>query len=298
VVCRVPGERRLLQLTAVDVPEPQRRRLAVLGSPIAHSRSPQIHGAAYEMLGLDWSYERIEVAEGGLAAFIEGLDDSWRGFSVTMPLKAEALALSSTVTATANATNAVNTLRLWDDGVTGDNTDILGVIGALTDAGVEPIGIPLILGAGATAGSVVFALARMGFTDAVVAARRPQQAASVAAQAEPWGIRVAPIEWAAADGAALAATLVVNTVPGAAPALLTFDAEVRARTPLFEIVYADWPSALASSWLDAGGTVISGLEMLVHQALAQVRIFVKGDASAALPREHELLEAMRRAVAS
>ena len=295
MVRRVAGERRLLRLTAVEIPDPRRRRLAVLGSPIEHSRSPQIHLAAYERLGLDWSYERIEVAEGGLDAFLRGLDDTWRGFSVTMPLKPEALALSTAVTEIARATGAVNTLRLWDDGISGDNTDIDGVVGALAGAGVEPRGAPLILGAGATAGSAVFALARMGFREVVVAARRLEQAAALAAQAAAWSIRGEPIAWSGADRAASAASLVVNTVPGEAPALLSFDSDLRARVPLFEIVYAEWPSPLAASWLAVGGTVISGVEMLVQQALAQVRIFVHGDERTALPGEPELLVAMRRA---
>ncbi len=63
------------------------RRCAVLGSPIEHSLSPAIHAAAYAHLGLDWTYERHEVVADGLAAFVAGLDESWRGLSCTMPLK-------------------------------------------------------------------------------------------------------------------------------------------------------------------------------------------------------------------
>ena len=73
------------------------RRLAVLGSPIAHSKSPGLHRAAYRTLGLDWEYSAVEVDGSNLAAFLDSRDESWRGLSLTMPLKHDVIvALAST----------------------------------------------------------------------------------------------------------------------------------------------------------------------------------------------------------
>lgn len=269
---------------------PERTRLAVLGSPIAHSRSPQLHAAAYRVLGLDWTYERREVAEGSLAPFIAGLDDGWRGLSVTMPLKAEALACADRITDVAEETGAVNTLLLgMPEGVLGFNTDVYGVMRALRDAGIERVGSVLLLGAGATARSVVSAVRRLGAASVTTVARRAPAAADLAAYAEALG---AVGESRLLDEALPTdVDLVVNTIPGGAAADIAFDARVTERA-LFEIAYDPWPSPLVSRW---AGPVVSGLDMLVHQALAQVRIFVIGDPHAALPDEERVLAAMRAA---
>ena len=91
------------------------RRCAVLGSPIAHSLSPALHQAAYLELGLDWHYDRFEVDEEGLAGFVAGLDPSYRGLSLTMPLKAAALELGE-VEPLAALAGAANTVVLERDG--------------------------------------------------------------------------------------------------------------------------------------------------------------------------------------
>ena len=86
------------------------RRAAVLGSPIAHSLSPVLHRAAYAELGLDdWSYDRFEIDEAGLPGFVGGLDDSWAGLSLTMPLKRAIIPLLDGISDTAASVEAVNT---------------------------------------------------------------------------------------------------------------------------------------------------------------------------------------------
>jgi len=269
---------------------PERTRLAVLGSPIAHSRSPQLHAAAYRELGLDWTYERREVTEGTLAAFVAGLDDGWRGLSVTMPLKAEALACAARITDVAEETGAVNTLLLgMPEGILGFNTDVYGIMRALRDAGIERVDSVLLLGAGATARSVVSAVRRLGAASVTTAARRAPAAADLASYAETLG---AVGESRRLDEALPSdVDLVVNTIPGGAAADIAFDARLTERA-LFEIAYDPWPSPLVSRW---SGPVVSGLDMLVHQALAQVRIFVTGDPHEALPDEERVLAAMRAA---
>ncbi len=123
-------------------------RAAVLGSPVAHSLSPVLHGAGYAALGLeDWSYEVHEVARGGLARFTAGLGEEWRGLSLTMPLKEEGLELAATATPTARSAGAANTLvRRADGGWDAHNTDVHGVYAALRHA--EHDGVATLLGSG------------------------------------------------------------------------------------------------------------------------------------------------------
>lgn len=140
-------------------------RAAVLGSPIAHSLSPVLHNAAYRALGLDdWEYGRFELDEAGLPDFLAGLaPGTWAGFSLTMPLKRAVIPLLDEVSETALAVDAVNTLVFEADGRrTGDNTDVLGLVAALRERGIERVPSAAVLGAGATASSALAALARLG----------------------------------------------------------------------------------------------------------------------------------------
>ena len=139
------------------------RRAAVLGSPIAHSLSPVLHRAAYAELGLaHWSYDRFEVDEAALPGFLDGLDGSWAGLSLTMPLKRAILPLLDGISDTAASVEAVNTVVFTDDGRRiGDNTDIPGMIAALRERGVDKVDSAAVLGAGATASSALAALSRI-----------------------------------------------------------------------------------------------------------------------------------------
>ena len=102
---------------------------AVLGSPVAHSLSPVLHTAAYAALGLDgWVYTAHECAEAGLAAFVDGLDGSWAGLSLTMPLKRVALEVATELSPLATAIGAANTLVLGGRRYA-DNTDVAGLVG-------------------------------------------------------------------------------------------------------------------------------------------------------------------------
>ena len=156
-------------------------RAAVLGSPVAHSLSPALHRAAYAVLGLpQWSYERREVGSSGLGAFVADLDDTWRGLSLTMPLKEEAFDVAAKVTAIARDAGAVNTLVRRDDGLwDGHNTDVVGIVRAVEH--VEHDGGAVILGSGATARSAALALGELGVRDVVVAARNAEASAEVVA---------------------------------------------------------------------------------------------------------------------
>lgn len=248
--------------------EPSRgRRAAVLGSPIRHSLSPVLHSAAYAALGLDWTYSARECDEAGLPALLDGLDRSWVGLSLTMPLKTAVLPLLDTVTPLAEAVAAVNTVLL-DGGRHGDNTDVGGVAAALRRAGLEPGESPLVLGAGGTARAAVAGLAELGARAARVAVRDRSRAAALLETARRLGVEV---DLRDLDPAALAgASLVVSTLPAGAADRLVAGAPWPFAVPLFDVVYSPWPTAAAAAATAAGAPVVGGLALLVEQAALQV----------------------------
>jgi shikimate dehydrogenase len=285
----VPGAPGLGMLTAGD-------RLEVWGDPIAHSRSPELHAAAYRVLGLDWSYGRRRVDEASFPRELSGLGDAFRGLSLTMPLKSAASTASRVRDRRAQLTGAVNTLVLTADGPLGFNTDVGGIVRDLRDHGLGDPDTARIVGAGATATSALVALAELGATHVEVAARRPAAAASLVALGESLGVDVAAVSLD--EPAPTAVPLTIATLPGG----IALDAGMAASLAasggtLYDVVYGHWPTDLGRAWADAGGRAVHGLGMLVQQALLQVRAFVSADVDAPLPDETAVLAAMRTAVA-
>ncbi|MFD5752283.1 shikimate dehydrogenase [Streptomyces sp. NPDC127033] len=250
------------------------RRAAVLGSPIAHSLSPALHRAAYAALGLDrWSYGRFEVDEAGLPGFLDGVrgDPAWAGLSLTMPLKRAVIPLLDEITSTAASVEAVNTVVLGEDGRrTGDNTDIPGMIAALRERGVEKVESAAILGAGATASSALAALAVVCAGPVTAYVRSEARATEMRGWGERLGVDVRIAGWAEADGA-LSAPLVIATTPAGTADVLA-DAVPGAPGTLFDVLYEPWPTPLAAAWSGRGGALVSGLDLLVHQAALQVEL--------------------------
>ncbi|HEV7625725.1 MAG TPA: shikimate dehydrogenase, partial [Streptomyces sp.] len=174
------------------------RRAAVLGSPVAHSLSPVLHRAAYDELGLkDWTYERYEVDESGIASFLSGTDAQWAGLSLTMPLKRAVIPLLDEVTDTAASVGAVNTVLFTGRGRrVGGNTDIPGMIAALRERGIERVESAAVLGAGATASSALAALALMGTGEVTAYVRSEERAREMQGWGERLGVPVRVAEWA------------------------------------------------------------------------------------------------------
>lgn len=242
-------------------------RCGVAGSPIAHSLSPRLHRAAYAHLALDWEYDRHEVAEDDLRVFLDGLDASWRGLSLTMPLKHEALRLATGVSELARRVGAANTLVFEAGQRYADNTDVPGMVAALHERGVVRVAGATVLGGGATAASAVAALAGIaGRVDVVV--RDPARAGGVLQVADAVGLRCAVVPWRDAAGALTAPLVVATTPKGAADALAGL--VPGAPGVLFDVLYDPWPTPLAAAWTAAGGRVLGGLDLLVHQAVLQV----------------------------
>lgn len=280
------------------------RLLAVLGSPIAHSKSPVLHRAAYEALGLPWRYEAIEVSTDELPEFIGSRTPEWRGLSLTMPLKRDVLPLLDTRHELVELTGAANTVLFHDNAgdrmLKGFNTDVFGITAALLGAGIGRVSAVRVLGAGATAASAIVAVAQLGAGRVAVSARTPERMAGLVSLGERLGVDVRGADvgahTAGFDGG-FVPDAVISTMPGGADHGLRFDEATRASSVLLDVAYDPWPSQLALSWLEAGGRVASGLDMLLNQALMQVRIFVAGSPADELPEEPKVLAAMRAAVA-
>jgi shikimate dehydrogenase len=260
-------------------------RAAVLGSPIAHSLSPLLHRAAYAALGLDWQYDAVEVASGGLAQFLRSVGAEWAGLSLTMPLKQEVLPLLHERSRLVEITGAANTVLIRDGERHGHNTDVQGIVRALQEAGVDRVERAALIGAGATAASAVVALHDLGCHQVRVLARsRPERLSPVAAA---MGVELRFGELHALELEDRWPQLVVSTVPAGALDAFAADSDPGADVPLLDVTYAPWPTPLATAYLAGGATVVGGAEMLLHQAAAQVELMTGRPAP---------LEAMRAAL--
>jgi shikimate dehydrogenase len=260
----------------------------VLGKPVRHSLSPTLHTAAYRVLGLDWTYGRYEVDEAGLAGFVAGLDDSWAGLSLTMPLKRAAIPLCDTLGKVAGTVGAVNTLTFDATGTHGENTDVPGLVNALAEVGVAEVPAAAVLGGGATAASAIAALAGVCTGEVEVYVRTGGRAAELRPLAEALGVPLVVRAWAEAAAAA-EAPLVISTTPKGAADELAPGLPGNLAT-LFDVVYDPWPTPLAAAWRARGGRVLGGLDLLIHQAVLQVELMTGHP----VPRA-EVVAAMRAA---
>ena len=244
------------------------RRAAVLGRPIAHSLSPVLHNAAYRALGLSWDYTAIDCGVDEFAALLEQRAD-WAGFSLTMPLKRAGFDLASGRSARAEVIGAANTLLPDETGWHADNTDVLGVLGAVREAGTAPKSVT-VLGAGGTAQAVVAAVAELGLGECGVLVRDRARTTELQGTAERAGVRLV-IDDLDSGAAAVGSDLVVSTLPaGAADGFAK--APWRPGQCILDAVYAPWPTVLATAAAQRGATVLSGALMLLHQAVAQVEL--------------------------
>ncbi|WP_280257262.1 shikimate dehydrogenase [Nocardia abscessus] len=267
------------------------RKAAVLGKPIGHSRSPQLHLAAYRALGLNWSYERIECSAEQLPGLVDGLGPEWVGLSVTMPGKEAALAYADERTDRAVLVGSANTLVRTDAGWLADCTDVDGVLGALRGGGVTDLTEGVVLGAGGTARPALLALSELGAKSVTVVARDAGRARGALDLAERLGMipALAGFDARTLQGICAAAGAVVSTVPATAAAVVA--PSVAAAPVVLDAIYNPWPTPLAEAVARAGHTVVSGLEMLLNQAYGQVELFTgrqapRAEMAAALDEGH------------
>lgn len=272
---------------------PYLRRAYVLGHPIAHSLSPALHRAAYAYLGeANLEYDRRDTLPDDLPAIMRGVrhpkgtEDApyIAGLSVTMPLKTAVIQHCDELSETARVTGAVNTVYPRGERVLGDNTDVIGIVNALRHAGLEPNperDEPAVIGGGATAISALTALHKLGYRRASVYARSLHKLGSVQKAADRLGVQLSTVALAEfpAEQKARRHNPVISTLPARAadewaPQLADPAGASATHQPvLLDVAYNPWPSVLASAWEANGGTVVSGLEMLLYQAVEQVLLF-------------------------
>ncbi len=238
-------------------------RCAVLGQPIAHSLSPALHRAGYRAAGLDWSYQAVEVGSDGLAAFLAGLGQEWRGLSLTMPLKRSVVPLLDELSDRAVQAQAANTVVFEQGRRIGHNTDVAGAVAAIRERYSGPVETATVLGGGATAASVLLALADLGCRTARLVVRSPERAsATLAAVARHPRAPEVGFEPAGDPD------ILVSTIPASAQS----DEFLGLADPagvVFEVLYHPWPTPLAAWALARGRPLVSGLDLLVHQAALQ-----------------------------
>lgn len=274
------------------------KQLAVLGSPISHSKSPLIHAAAYRVLKLDFHYSAIEVAAGGLANFLGTLDESWLGLSVTAPLKEEAAKFARSDFE--RALGSCNTLIRVNNDWQAHNTDIFGMQKALASLVVKDIKRIAVIGAGATAKSAVAAVAEIFPAAKITLASRRAEPGRHLANFALHALKVEVNTSTDIAKAMAKSDLVVSTLPAHA---LDEYANKLARSwftkphgVLFDVVYEPWPSKAAGLWAKNDLPVISGIDMLLWQAIAQIRLFASGSIDSELFNEAAVLHAMKDSI--
>jgi shikimate dehydrogenase len=272
-------------------------RAAVLGAPIAHSLSPVLHTAAYRALGLtDWSYEAIECDEARLPGLLATLGPDWAGLSLTMPLKRAVLPLLDRIEPLAATVGAANTVILKDGQWLGFNTDVAGLAAAMRGADIKSEGNVVVLGGGATACSALAAVRESGTADVTVAVRAQSRAEPLRTVAARLGVRVRFADLSAGSLASRPWDVLISTIPGTAEAGvagLVTTGELTARA-VVDVGYDPWPTPLAAAAAAAGSAVISGYELLVHQAARQVELMTGRQAPVAVMRAAGLAELDRR----
>lgn len=245
-------------------------RCFVIGHPIAHSRSPLIHGEWLRQYGLAGSYERIDVAPADLPAFVMRLrEGEFAGGNVTVPHKEAMMALVDEISDAGRAAGAVNTL--WRDGgrILADNTDVSGFLAhldATTPDWESRVGTALVLGAGGAARGIVFGLQTRGVGRILIANRSPGRAEELVAA---FGKPLEAVAWERRAEAVGEADLIINTtalgMQGKPPLELDLSA-LRPGTIVDDIVYVPLLTPLLAEAERRGGVLVDGLGMLLHQA--------------------------------
>jgi shikimate dehydrogenase len=243
-------------------------KAGVLGSPISHSLSPLLHTTAYRALAIDGEYKAYEVASGGLEEFLLDQGKALNCFSLTMPLKEEALTFADHVSTISRQIASGNTLYKKEDGWHLTSTDVEGFSFALAGAGNFSTQTVLIIGAGATARAVAAACNREA-TSITVVGRSASRHESIRLAAPLCSINF--VDWDSQVDLDIF-DLVVNTTPADTAAVFL----ERVNDPkgvFFEVIYNPWPTALLDKWRRAGGSYVDGLDLLIHQAISQIEIF-------------------------
>lgn len=266
-----------------------RKHFAVVGDPISHSLSPIIHSAAYEHLNLDWDYTKYQVVKGDLGDFLSGQGSGLSGVSVTMPLKTEAAELSESKDEIVSLLGVANTLVRSGSSWQSFNTDVFGIQQSLANAWAEGVNKVSILGAGATAQSALYAV-NLSAPKATVSVfvRNVGNTEQIVSLAEKLNIQLSVRGLAEYSHDQ---DLTISTIPAEALADLPL---LKQAGWLLNVIYSSSNHDF-STFFEPGRSV-SGEQMLIWQAIAQIRLFVNNDASNPLADEASLYVKMLAAL--
>ena len=272
-------------------------RAEVWGSPISHSRSPDLHHACYTRLGIPGEYTKREVTEATLAIEFATHRDTLSGISLTMPLKTGILELVADHRGDVDTLHAANTAISSDGQWWLTNTDPLGAAAMLRRLLPNPSSDVFLLGSGATAKSIVLGLHHVAFTGTLtIVVRSTPRASETLALAHSLGLS-ATVTGFDSPRAISHAALTISTLPsGTSLPDDVLSALCHSESPLMDVGYHPWPTPLATAWLDRGLDAHSGLPMLMFQALGQIRAFIHGDTAVPLADEGGALRAMAKAI--
>jgi len=244
----------------------------VMGWPVSHSRSPQLHGHWLERYGIDGAYVPLAVAPDRLETALRALPClGFQGCNLTLPHKSAAAALVDSLSASARRIGAVNTVVVSPDGeLAGDNTDGYGFLQNIKHAAHEwraKAGPALVVGAGGAARAVLAALLDDGVPEVRLANRTAEKADELA---EALGdARVVPIPWTDRHDATAGTSLLVNTTSlgmAGQPVLDLSLADLPPEAVVTDLVYTPLMTTLLSDATARGNPVVDGLGMLLHQA--------------------------------
>jgi shikimate dehydrogenase len=272
------------------------KSFAILGNPVEHSLSPTIHQSAYEALGLDWHYSRIQLDEQQLATFLDARMSEFAGFSLTMPLKDELFKIAGQrgwqVDNAALLLGSANTLVVGADGLASvANTDLVGAKRALQDL-PSSISSLALLGSGATARTLSLAALQTfpNLETITVFSRRPEPAQSIAGLVEQFSGSV-KFEWLPLEAAADfgGADLTVNTLPSTVSKTVEIDLPF-SESFVFDVTYDNATDSPATNWQVENR--VDGRTMLVFQAVEQLRLFGAFEAAVLDVTEEDVANAM------
>ena len=255
---------------------------AVLGSPISHSLSPRLHNEAYKFLKIDGDYSSFDVPAGTLEDFLSKKSVGWNGFSLTMPLKEEAIAIADWVDPLVSRIASGNTLVRRDDEWNLFSTDVLGFRNAWNIHNTAAPSTILILGSGATARAAVAAFDSHQ-TKISVIHRNSVRENAMRASAENSILDFK--QWDFVEDF-FTFDLIINTTPkyaldDFAPKIVQQPSGV-----FFDVIYDPWPTKFAQSWARSGGAIMGGLELLIAQGIEQIKLFTGKDLPTEALSEH------------
>ncbi|PIE21305.1 MAG: shikimate dehydrogenase [Arachnia propionica] len=263
-------------------------RCAVIGSPVAHSLSPALHRDGYRRHGLEWRYEAIELADDEVSDFVAACASGgdWAGLSVTAPHKQRAATLGDP-DHLVRLLQVANTITFHPEAKV-HNTDVSGFLRAWHHHGLKPPKRAVILGNGATARSVLVALAGLNVTAVTVLARRASS--ELVQLGATLGVTVTCDEL---DADPAEVSVVVNTIPAAATEPIALRLVAQAKV-VFDVLYDPWPTPLASAAQQLGRPCLSGIDLLAGQAVDQFQLFTGLPLAFADARRSAVAELARR----